>query len=637
MVHLFSASTTIPDATVRCGEHEFRVHKVVLAAHSPVFRSMLTGDWKEAKEELVSIDNIPATVEAMIFYMYHFCYNKEGSFVKERETPLVFEARMYAIAEVDIIGSLKEFARNKFARLVGIDDLGNYKRPSIFSKSLFWTHEDFTNSMSIIYSSTVKEDRGLRSIVVKKWPCGFAGDYSLALAKQLVQEKAKRTTSPIPASKTTASTRATSLFGSTPSTITMTIPPNGTPEIAHGFQGSSLLAHPLLPDFLRRVWGSRGYNAVTQGTEFPLIFDFVLCPFATMEPELELFKSSFGCAFNDSRFSDAAVVCGEHVFHVHRVVLCAHSPLFTKVFSGDWKVNACLCFQALVLYIVNSQLIQESSSGKYLIDDESPSVVEAMLYYMYHFEYNGGSLLGSRQTPMVFHAEMYAIAELYDIKALKDYARTKFRVAVNHDPHWPTDNFSLAIAEVYTSTHESDRELRDFVVDVARKEIDHLGPLESFQQALNETPGFAADMCRSLSEMLKAQTEQLAALTAKTESLTEKLHEAEDALSHEMGKKSAVKGAWYQVQCKHGRNSCSGKNALYHVYSTYNEDPTAKLATKCTGCGAIERKLEPLSPENFMRTECLISEVAPGTPSSTGSPWGFGAPCSFYGQSAQRA
>ncbi len=37
---------TFSDAIVRCGGKEFKVHKLVLAAHSKFFSKAFTGDWK---------------------------------------------------------------------------------------------------------------------------------------------------------------------------------------------------------------------------------------------------------------------------------------------------------------------------------------------------------------------------------------------------------------------------------------------------------------------------------------------------------------------------------------------------------------------------------------------------------------
>lgn len=39
-------AATFSDAVIRCGEKEFKVHRVVLSSHSAFFLKMCTGNWK---------------------------------------------------------------------------------------------------------------------------------------------------------------------------------------------------------------------------------------------------------------------------------------------------------------------------------------------------------------------------------------------------------------------------------------------------------------------------------------------------------------------------------------------------------------------------------------------------------------
>ncbi|KAF2663659.1 hypothetical protein BT63DRAFT_460775 [Microthyrium microscopicum] len=68
---------------------------------------------------------------------------------------------------------------------------------------------------------------------------------------------------------------------------------------------------------------------------------------------------------------------------------------------------------------------------------------------------------------LITHAAVYALAEKYQIHGLKTLARQKFSAQLNH--HWTSSEFPAAMAEVYTSTVEQDRGLRDLVVQVFRK------------------------------------------------------------------------------------------------------------------------------------------------------------------------
>ncbi|RBA10317.1 hypothetical protein FPRO05_14338 [Fusarium proliferatum] len=93
---------------------------------------------------------------------------------------------------------------------------------------------------------------------------------------------------------------------------------------------------------------------------------------------------------------------------------------------------------------------------------------------------------------MVFDAQMYQIADKYDIPALKAQSKNKFNVAVTTG--WSMDDFPLAITVVYESTPPEDRGFRDLVVETARKNIDKLLGRDGFCKLIRKTLDFAADL-----------------------------------------------------------------------------------------------------------------------------------------------
>ncbi|XP_064459370.1 speckle-type POZ protein B-like [Ornithodoros turicata] len=59
------------DFVISAGNKEFRVHKAVLAARSPVFLAMLVSPSKESQEDRMTIEDLkPDAVEKMLAYMY---------------------------------------------------------------------------------------------------------------------------------------------------------------------------------------------------------------------------------------------------------------------------------------------------------------------------------------------------------------------------------------------------------------------------------------------------------------------------------------------------------------------------------------------------------------------------------------
>ncbi|KAI3583836.1 BTB/POZ protein [Fusarium oxysporum f. sp. albedinis] len=187
-----------------------------------------------------------------------------------------------------------------------------------------------------------------------------------------------------------------------------------------------------------------------------------------MAPQgVEGFLSSLKEYYNTDALSDVTVTCDGQVFKAHRIILSAHSKCFAKALSGNWK---------------------ESSDGNIDIKDFDPGVVDAMLRFIYSFEYDNTQ----GTPPMIFDACMYQIADKYDIAALKTESKNKFELAIANG--WATDDFPVAANLVYVSTPSEDRGLRDIVVDTAGKNIDQLVGKDGFCELTRETPDFAADL-----------------------------------------------------------------------------------------------------------------------------------------------
>lgn len=129
-----------------------------------------------------------------------------------------------------------------------------------------------------------------------------------------------------------------------------------------------------------------------------------------------------------------------------------------------------------------------------MIEDFDASVVEAMLCFMYSFDYTNSDGTSS----MVYNAQVYQIADKYDIQALKAHSKTKFGAVITRG--WNTSDFPLAISVVYETTPLEDRGLRDLVVEKSRKNINELLKNDDFSKLLRETPDFAADLIPFLCE-----------------------------------------------------------------------------------------------------------------------------------------
>src|SRR5207244_1298904 len=127
---------------------------------------------------------------------------------------------------------------------------------------------------------------------------------------------------------------------------------------------------------------------------------------------------------------------------------------------------------------------QEATQGVVELIDDNAGVVNAMLLFMYTFEYDGSGNDQGRISPMLFNVRVYSIAEKYGVSALKVRAKEKFELAVS--TCWDMDDFPHVIAEIYGSTPSEDRGLRDIVITVAHGHINELLKKDDFRDSLGE-------------------------------------------------------------------------------------------------------------------------------------------------------
>ncbi|CEI68464.1 unnamed protein product [Fusarium venenatum] len=135
---------TLSDVVVRCSSQEFAVHKLVLFSHSEYFVKQLSGPWKESQENAIVITEFHAdVVEAMLYFLYHLDY-------KVPTNAMIFNARMYEIADNYGLDSLKNLAKDKFRTAIEAD----------------WNEAEYVDAISIVYTSTPPQDHDLRESVV---------------------------------------------------------------------------------------------------------------------------------------------------------------------------------------------------------------------------------------------------------------------------------------------------------------------------------------------------------------------------------------------------------------------------------------------------------------------------------------
>ena len=87
------------DVTISVGEKKIRAHKLVLAASSPYFETMFTGDFPESNQSEVTIREVDAeAMETLI----EFCYTSTVKIDESNVQSLLPAACLLQLAEIEV-------------------------------------------------------------------------------------------------------------------------------------------------------------------------------------------------------------------------------------------------------------------------------------------------------------------------------------------------------------------------------------------------------------------------------------------------------------------------------------------------------------------------------------------------------
>ncbi|ELQ40979.1 BTB/POZ domain-containing protein [Pyricularia oryzae Y34] len=137
----------------------------------------------------------------------------------------------------------------------------------------------------------------------------------------------------------------------------------------------------------------------------------------------------------------------------------------------------------------------EGFEGVITLHDNEPLVVDMMIQYLYLLDYKpahdpGMQLAESKQNAsaidLLLHAKVYAIADNYAIDGLKALAVVKFKSSAGEA--WNTKDFLDAAIEAYSSTIDTDRDMRNAVIQVfaSRKELLELDEVKKLVRKLDQ-------------------------------------------------------------------------------------------------------------------------------------------------------
>lgn len=182
--------------------------------------------------------------------------------------------------------------------------------------------------------------------------------------------------------------------------------------------------------------------------------------------------------FNEpTAFPDLTVKCGSRSFLVHRVVLCDCSEWFKKALTGGTHQpsssgldyggprETCTARRADTHGFAG---FIESGGNNIQLHEDNEDVVTYMLRYCYNFDILEELL----EDELSFVVQVFAAAEKYMLPHLARRCATAFKMLAGGE--WANFSFETVIREVYTTTSDVDRVLRNPIVDIIMKHAEVL-------------------------------------------------------------------------------------------------------------------------------------------------------------------
>ncbi|KAI0010228.1 BTB/POZ domain-containing protein [Xylariaceae sp. FL0662B] len=178
--------------------------------------------------------------------------------------------------------------------------------------------------------------------------------------------------------------------------------------------------------------------------------------------------------FNNPEHADTKIHIGSFELPAHEVVLAVQSPFFKKALGGSF---------------------QESKTKEFSFTEGSAHAHWRVFNYMYTGKYSRepSELLNvPDDDELAKHVRVYVTADFFLMDKLKVYALKRLKSEL--DRLWVSESFTYCIAEIYSATNESGKELRDAVVRVAKEHFEDLWVKKSFQALVREVGDFAVDL-----------------------------------------------------------------------------------------------------------------------------------------------
>ncbi|KAI1345844.1 hypothetical protein F5Y01DRAFT_320382 [Xylaria sp. FL0043] len=194
--------------------------------------------------------------------------------------------------------------------------------------------------------------------------------------------------------------------------------------------------------------------------------------------------------YTNGEYSDLSIVCRKKQYRVHKAIVCPRSEVLG---------------------------VQASSNSTLDLSHYDPQVIDAMVHYLYHLDYDSPSTYAVKDGDTIFpyeivdtngqdsasplhlpdlilHAKVYITAEEFGISGLETLALDKFRSIVRNQ--FVLENFLEAVKLVYELVPDSAIDLRDRILETLQyhRNSRRLKAHKSTKQLFKELPCLAFDL-----------------------------------------------------------------------------------------------------------------------------------------------
>ncbi|KAH7184572.1 uncharacterized protein B0J16DRAFT_121046 [Fusarium flagelliforme] len=210
-------------------------------------------------------------------------------------------------------------------------------------------------------------------------------------------------------------------------------------------------------------------------------------------------------SFDNDSYADLNLICRDKSYTAHRVIVCPQSPVIARKLQSQ--------FQS-IKQDPSCDSCGGTSAYHYDLSQDDPQAVDCLIQFFYHQNYQkpprrvtkedaepedeGKGTLTSFLTQStigdcypILHVKVYALAEFYDVPALKKLALEKFNNVIKHNLQ--PDRFLDSVEEAYASMMPEDRGLRGAIVNFFYAHPD-LVKHERVQGMLKETNSLTYDL-----------------------------------------------------------------------------------------------------------------------------------------------